>query len=156
MEVEALVQDCRGHGISFPVVSLGGGRTLIVRGVCTGGYVPCRNPEVACDDDYATLTQAQRSVHVTWSLLSKNDKSKALQKVSGIHYIATFDTSNRWFLFAEDVLVTYPQTATISISVVFGPWAGHGAHFFELAGQRDKATAAAATVMSVLPVQGIL
>ena len=39
VEPWALVQDCRNHRISFPVVNLGSGKNLIVRGVCTGGYM---------------------------------------------------------------------------------------------------------------------
>ena len=50
----------------------------------------------------------------------------------------------------------YPDNASISISIVFGPWAGHDARYFELANQRDRAAAATADVLKVVPVQGVM
>ena len=74
---------------------------------------------------------------------------------SSMHYITKFDTAKRWFLFEEVVVVTHPKHMCFVISVVFGPLAGHGRRFFELAGDRSKATAAAVEVSQVLPVRGM-
>ena len=78
-----------------------------------------------------------------------------LNKTS-IHNINKFDTSKRWFLFEEDVVVTYPNRVLLSLSVIFGPWAGHGCRLFELVGDRSKAIAAADKVSQILPVRGML
>ena len=110
--------------------------------------------------------QAHRFVQITWTLNQRQQSdmqatqidgsfSQALQRTS-IHYITKFDTTKRWFLFEEDVIVTYPEHMRFDISVVFGPWAGHGRRFFELAGDRSKATDAAVEVSKILPLQGLL
>ena len=54
------------------------------------------------------------------------------------------------------MVVTYPDRVPFSLSVVFGPWAGHGRRLFELVGDRSKATAAADKVSQILPVRGML
>ena len=69
---------------------------------------------------------------------------------TSIHYISKFDTSKRWFLFEQDVVVTYPRHTTLNLSVVFGPWAGHGRRCFQLVGDESKATAAKLEVIHAL------
>ena len=161
-----LIDECKNAGISLGLMDLGTGEKSIVRGVCTGGYIPCASADADGDEDYSISSQAQRLVQVTWTLVqdersnmrqAQDDASvsQAFHRTS-MHYITKFDTAKRWFLFEEDVIVTYPEHMRFDISVVFGPWAGHGRRFFELAGDRSKATAAAAEVSQVLPVRGML
>ena len=64
-----------------------------------------------------------------------------LNKTS-IHNINKFDTSKRGFLFEKDVVVTYPKSVLLSLSVIFGPWAGHGCRLFELLSESNKAITA--------------
>ena len=123
------------------------------RGLCTGGYIPCASADGDGDENYSISSQGERLVQVTWTLLQHESSNLRQQKdeaigsqachETSIHFITKFDTTKRWFLFEEDVVVTYPERMCFDISVVFAAWAGHGRPFFELAGDRIKAMVAA-------------
>ena len=46
--------------------------------------------------------------------------------------------------------------SVLALTVVFGPWTGHVPRFFELAGNKKEATAAAEHVSQTLPFRGML
>ena len=122
-----LIEECRHAMISLVSIDLGEGQQTIVRGICTGDYIPCASGEADGDEDYYYSSQAHRLVLVTWGAATD---SHVLNRTS-IHYINKFDMSKRWFLFQEDVVVSYPNRAQLSLSVIFGPWAGHGCRLFD-------------------------
>ena len=151
--------------IKLGLVDLGTGQTTIVRAVSTGDYLPSvsSDSDERVNDSFAD--QAQRLVEITWILVENetingrqamNVESSSRKLHKSLHYITKFDTTKRWFLFEEEVVVTCPQRMRFDIYVVFGPWAGHGKRFFGLASDPSIATAAAEKVCQVLPVRNIL
>ena len=161
-----LIEYCHVAKITLGLVDLGIGQKSIVRGLCTGGFMPCASEEShgVANDSYAS--QAQRLVQVTWILVDyakthQPQLNEATCRIRSsnkttLHYITRFDTAKRWFLFEDDVVVTFPQRMRFDLCVVFGPWAGQARRCFELAGDRGIATEHAATVCQVFPVRGML
>ena len=93
-------------------------------------YISCASAHADGDEDYSISIQALRLVQVTWTLRQENNNTSVYQATS-VHYITKFDTAKLWFLFENEVVGTYPHRMYFDISVVFGPWAGHGRRFFE-------------------------
>ena len=152
MDHTILIDECQHAKIALGLVDLGEGQKTIVRGVCTGNYLPPAIRETDIDEDYHYPSQAQRLIQITWTAAKGSDVVHS----DSVHYITKFDTTRRWFLFEEDVIVSYPKDFCLSLTVVFGPWAGNASRLFELAGDRNKATEAAAKVTQILPVRGML
>ena len=160
-----LIHACAGAGSTLPLVDLGSGNESIVRGVCTGG-APLRTAEAADGGESDSVDDsAHRLVQVTWTLVDGDgNRAWALDDATGkwaptrthtLHYIAKYGTTKRWFLFEEDVVLRIPEHLRVCLTVVFGPWAGHGRRYFEVAGNRADAFKLAAKVSQVLPLQGL-
>lgn len=162
---DMLITECEKDGIQLCRVNMGTGSRTVVRGFCTGDYVPHESSDAKDDDDTSSSSQAQRLVHVTWGLSSTSTSSQSsgwwsaatasTTTVTSVHYIAKFDTTRKWFLFEDDFAVSFPANMRFSMTVKFGPWAGHGRRFFELAGDRHEATTVAQNVCRILPAASV-
>ena len=113
----SLIEACAVAGIKLGLVDLGTGQKVSVRAVRTGDYVPSVSSESDERVNDLFADQSQRLVQITWIVVENEttngrramdveSSSRNLHK--SLHYITKFDTTKRWFLFEEEVVVTCP------------------------------------------------
>ena len=84
VNLTTLIDACDDAGISLPTVSMGSGQKTIVRGVCTGNYLPPAVRVTDTDEEYHYPNHAQRLRHITWTATSQLSLSRCLLSVRHI------------------------------------------------------------------------